>query len=91
MVRKREELANEDISDLPPPTHRHPMSGEPIWDQHAVRDLVAKDNTMMNINGGELVIPAWVFKQALRIQDYMERHHYGEDWKLLGIQKRTEK
>lgn len=28
------------IEDLPKPTHRHPMSGEPIWDQHAVRALV---------------------------------------------------
>lgn len=41
MARKRETLASEDISDLPPPTHRHPMSGEPIWDQHAVRALVS--------------------------------------------------
>lgn len=42
MTRKREVLASEDISDLPPPSHRHPMSGEPIWDQHAVRALMSK-------------------------------------------------
>lgn len=42
MTRKREVLAGEDISDLPPPSHRHPMSGEPIWDQHAVRAALSK-------------------------------------------------
>ncbi|VEI25138.1 hypothetical protein [Bordetella bronchiseptica] len=42
MTRKREVLAKEDISDLPPPSHRHPMSDEPIWDQHAVRALLSK-------------------------------------------------
>lgn len=42
MTRKREVLAGEDISDLPPPSHRHPMSGEPIWDQHAVRAVLSK-------------------------------------------------
>ncbi|WP_033471264.1 hypothetical protein [Bordetella bronchiseptica] len=42
MTRKREVLATEDISDLPPPSHRHPMSGEPIWDQHAVRAMLSK-------------------------------------------------
>lgn len=40
MTRKREYIASEDISDLPPPSHRHPMSGEPIWDQHAVRAML---------------------------------------------------
>lgn len=40
MTRKREVLASEAISDLPPPSHRHPMSGEPIWDQHAVRAML---------------------------------------------------
>lgn len=28
---------------LPPPSHRHPMSNEPIWDQHAVRAAVLAD------------------------------------------------
>jgi len=36
------QAANEDTSDLPPPSHRHPMSGEPIWDQHAVRAMLSK-------------------------------------------------
>lgn len=32
----------QDYSDLPPPSHFHPMSGEPIWDQHAVRTILSK-------------------------------------------------
>lgn len=40
MARKREVLANEDISDLPTPSGRHPMSGEPFWDQNTVRGLL---------------------------------------------------
>lgn len=39
------QAANEDTSDLPPPSHRHPMSGEPIWDQHAVRAMLSKLRT----------------------------------------------
>lgn len=35
----RAKRAGGPIADLPAPTHRHPMSGEPIWDQHAVRAL----------------------------------------------------
>lgn len=31
----------EDLSDIPvPPSHRHPMSGEPVWDAAAVREVI---------------------------------------------------
>lgn len=39
----------QDYSDLPPPSHFHPMSGEPIWDQHAVRAALSnKEMTVDN-------------------------------------------
>ncbi|SIT00022.1 hypothetical protein [Achromobacter sp. MFA1 R4] len=57
MTRKREVLASEDISALPPPSHRHPMSGEPIWDQHAVRALLSKLRAPVADNWQQYALP----------------------------------
>jgi len=32
-----------DKPDLPAPSHHHPMSGEPIWDEPTVRRLLADE------------------------------------------------
>ena len=45
---------NQDYSDLPPPSHAHPMSGEPIWDQHAVR--AALSNKEMTVDNKQSVL-----------------------------------
>jgi hypothetical protein len=43
MTRKIEILDGENVADIPvPPSQQHPTSGEPIWDQAAVRAVVER-------------------------------------------------
>lgn len=51
----------EDVT-LPPPSHRHPMSGEPIWDEATARAAVLADRQQ---RGGDSLLRVFVQEVAL--------------------------
>ncbi|XKB69906.1 hypothetical protein AB4067_07110 [Bordetella bronchiseptica] len=68
------QAANEDTSDLPPPSHRHPMSGEPIWDQHAVRAMLSKLRAPV---ADERALPPMPKPAVLWHSDFTNQTYYG--------------
>ena len=70
--------------EMPPPSHRHPMSGEPIWDQHAVKaamkDAHDRGYSVGWDNGHEHAV-----KASAPVADAAPKYAYSDDGKTVTM------